>query len=70
MLQSWAKISGLEFRRGPARRSQINIGFTHYDGPWGILGKAWFPRVGKIEFENGEQWEAKIPTRGATPGRK
>ncbi|XP_067939644.1 matrix metalloproteinase-C-like [Watersipora subatra] len=65
---SWARVSGLSFKKGPARGSKITIGFAHYDGPWGVLGKAWFPKTGRIVFENKENWESKIPNRGGAQG--
>lgn len=62
-LQEWARISGLRFLKGNQRDATINIDFTNHDGPWGVLGKAWFPKVGRILFEKNEIWTAAIPDR-------
>lgn len=65
LLQTWAAESGLSFVKGNRQNSKIRIDFKHHDGPWGVLGKAWFPRVGKIEFENGENWINKLDPRNS-----
>lgn len=60
--QNWAKVSGLSFTKGRKGRNGavIQIGFQRHDGPWGILGRAWFPKVGKIMFEKDESWIDRI----------
>ena len=58
-------MSGLRFIRGNAKNAKITIGFTNHDGPWGVLGRAWFPKVGKILFEKKENWVTDIPSKNS-----
>lgn len=58
----WSAVTPLTFREVLAdEQSDITITFKRLDTAGQVLAQAWFPPVGKMEFDESETWSWKLP---------
>jgi hypothetical protein len=57
--QYWEAVIPRKFVQAPKESpdtADLKIRFGAIDGLWGTLGQAWYPRDGRIEFDDEEVW--------------
>jgi len=63
----WSSCTPLNFQEVMVdEKADIEITFKNIDGQSNVLAQAWFPPVGRMEFDESEAWSWKLPIgRGA-----